>query len=92
MLLVQPKKDEPGNYEVAWMWIPLFMTMNKEVVKYVDQKMTERFKGRQLDDPDLPAEMHTAVVDLLCEKFPMKGLDYFLSSIFAVEPSEGRDA
>jgi hypothetical protein len=88
MLLVQPRKDDPKRWEVAWMWIPTFMSMNSELVKFVDQKMTEKFKGRPLDDPELPGEMHLAVIETLCEKFPMKGLDYFLSSIFAVDPGK----
>lgn len=87
MLLVQKKKDT-GKLEVAWMWLPTFLSMNSDLVSYVDEKMTEHFQGRDLGDPDLLYEMHKAVISRILDKFPMPGLEEYLKAVVKVNPGE----
>jgi hypothetical protein len=85
MLLVHQKKETPGKWEVAWMWMPTFMSMDHDLVKYVDEKMTETFKGADLSDQDLPLKMHNAVIQVVSEKYKIPGLADYLSQIFKVQ-------
>lgn len=88
MLLIQPKKDAPGKWEVAWMWLPTFLSMNSDLVTYVDEKMTEEFAGKDLSDPELQHRMHQAVIHLIQEKNPVQGLAEYLGAISNVTVPE----
>ena len=84
MLLIQPKKGSPGKWEIAWMWVPMFLSMNSDLVGFVDEKMTEEFKGKDLSDSTLQSQMHQAVIRLITEKNPVQGLEAYLAGISAV--------
>ncbi len=82
--MVLENKDKPGVWQVAWTWMPYFLAADTELVKYVDQEMTELFADRS----PTAAEMHEAVVALIEEKYPIKGLRPWLQEIIRVQPEE----
>jgi hypothetical protein len=84
VLLVHPKKETKGHWEVKWMWLPQFLAMDKELVKQVDQHLTNRFSGADLSHPYLPLEMHRAVIDQIVERYKFPGLRAYLEGVMAV--------
>jgi hypothetical protein len=80
MYLVHEKKHHDGKWEVNWMWLPHFLAADISLHKFVDQKMTDVFKGEMVpDDADaLLKKMHLRVIDLIFEKYPFPGMKKFL--------------
>ena len=93
MYLVHEHKVTKGKWEVAWMWLPHFLAADRELHKFVDRKMTERFKG-EIADAGTPSEemlvskMHQTVLDLILEKYPIQGLRGFLEGYILLQPEE----
>lgn len=88
MRLVHEKKDRSGCWEVAWMWLPHFLTADVALHRFVDKRMTEKFRSRMGDKEALADEMHLAVIDLIVEKYPIKGLRQLLGSYSEVSIDE----
>ena len=96
MYLVLEKKDKPGKWEVAWTWLPFFLAADKELHKEVDKEMTEFFKGTRLQGdimgmfpPSMTPilmDMTAKVIEIICKKYPIPGLNQYLESIVHVEP------
>lgn len=100
MQLVHEKKDKSKTWEVAWTWLPYFLSADKDLHRFVDQKMTEEFSGialcGTLDGPPETREsfitkMHLRVVDLILEKHPIPGLRRLLDAYVYVRPEEAPD-
>lgn len=85
MLLVHPKKNNPKRWEVAWMWIPHFLAADLSLVKHVDQRMNEAIKVSGSVDPETA---HHMVLQLILEKYPIKGLMDYLDAVTGVNPEE----
>jgi hypothetical protein len=94
MYLVHRSKDRVGRWEIAWMWLPYFLGIDRELHKFVGQKMTEEFKGvtHAEDNPpdELLQRMHDRVIDLIVEKRPIAGLREYLYATQHITP-EGVD-
>lgn len=76
MLLVY--EVEPGTYELAYMWLPTWIGMNIEIKKEIETYIHNRFVGKEATARD----MHDAVVDYLCDKFPdINGLRAYLTVV-----------
>ena len=98
MYLVHEKKHQDGRWEVAWMWLPHFLAADTELHKYVDQRMTEAFKGTMLEGDVLSMyppsmtpileQMHRRVIELILEKYPIPGLKEFLDGYAHLHPDE----
>ena len=92
MYLVHEKKDQGGKWEVAWMWLPFFLASDKNLHKYVGQKMTEAFKGQMVEDPtpksNILLQMHNEVIRLILIKYPMFGLRQYLHSTIHLDPEK----
>jgi hypothetical protein len=93
MYLVHEKKDRTGKWEVAWMWLPHFLASDKNLHKFVGQKMTESFKGQTVeDDPaqrnQLLLQMHQEVIHLILSQYPIPGLRQYLESTIHLDPEE----
>lgn len=91
MYLAHPKKDKGGKWEVAWMWLPHFLTSDLDLHKYVDQKMTEAFRGQVAEKEELApllVRMHKKVIDLILEKYPIMGLRQLLEGYETLKPEE----
>jgi len=76
MYLIHQKKHRDGKWEVAWMWLPHFLAADQSLHKFVDQKMTEAFKGEVVDNGEasqLIERMHQKVLDLILERYPIPG-------------------
>ena len=67
MFWVHERKQGYGKWEVAWTWMPFFLAADKELIKYVDQKMTEAFKGTDSENGVTEFQMHEKVIDLVME-------------------------
>lgn len=92
MRLVQEKRSYDGRWEVTWMWLPHFLAIDVELQRYVDKKMTEKFRGQVVDDKEaLLDAMHREVVELIVEKHPIKGLRQLLGSYSQVSVNEVED-
>jgi hypothetical protein len=85
VLLIHEKKDNPGRWEVAWMWLPHFLAANRELHRLVDKTMTEEFKGQTVDGHRLPALMEARVKDLIIKQFPITGLRELLDAYVHVD-------
>ena len=75
MLLVHPKKMGHGKWEVAWQWLPHFLAADKDLIKSVDKKLSEEFKGTSLEDSEaVSQQMHNRLIDLIIEKYGIYGI------------------
>lgn len=91
MYLVHQNKHRDGKWEVAWMWLPHFLSADESLRKYIDQKMTEAFKGEVVAEEtktQLIERMHNKVIDLLVERYPFRGMRKFLETYDQVWLSE----
>jgi len=93
MFLVHENKSRSGKWEVAWMWLPHFLAADSSLHRYVGKSMTEAFKGETLEDNPAQANamllrMHSKVLELILEKYPIPGLRQYLESIIHLQPEE----
>jgi len=96
MWLVHEDASKGGKWQVAWMWLPHFISSDSSLHKFVASRMTEEFKGTMLDGEDttvptvavLMEKMHNKVIDLIVEKYPIVGLRQYLEAVSAVSPEE----
>lgn len=93
MYLVHQKKHREGKWEVAWMWLPHFLAADLELHKFIDQEMTEAFKGQMVDEENpsrLLERMDQKLIDLIMEKHPIPGLRRFLDGYAWIHPESQR--
>jgi len=89
MLLVHEVKDRPGKWEVAWTWMPFFLASDGELIKRVDKSMTKALRGAarmKTTGEELHRLLHSKVLDLVAEAYPLQGLRQYLEGIEGVEP------
>lgn len=73
------------------MWLPHFLAADMDLHKYIDQKMTEGFKGEVVENGEagpLIERMHQRVLDLILEKYPIPGMRRFLEGYVHLRPGE----
>lgn len=93
MLLVHQSERNAGKWKVAWVWMPHFLAIDRELHKFVDQGMTKAFKGQSIsDDPDqaesVVKQMHDEVIRLILKKYDITGLRPYLEAIADLNPEE----
>lgn len=93
MLLVHEKKKGHGRWEVAWTWLPFFLSSDRNLHRFVGQKMTEEFKGEIVEEDQaqknaLMIRMHNRVLELLLEKYSIPGLRQYLEAVIHLQPDE----
>jgi hypothetical protein len=91
MFLVHEKKVGQGKWEVAWTWLPFFLSSDSNLHKFVGQQMTEEFKGQILEEGQMNAmqlRMHDRVICLILEKYPIPGLRQYLEASIHLDPEE----
>lgn len=92
MYLAHKRKDKPGEWEIAWMWFPHFLAIDKELHKTVATKMTALFKGECFENGEPPQallqRMHEQVIKLTLEKYPIPGLRQYLEAVIYLQPEE----
>jgi hypothetical protein len=75
------------------MWLPHFLAADLELHKFVDQGMTEAFRGLEVDEEN-PARMlermDQKLIDLILEKHPLPGLRRFLDGYAWIHPEGQR--
>ena len=67
------------------MWLPTFIGHNSRLKREIEERLGPEFKGRELTEETLD-EMHTRVIEFICEKFPLNGLRDYLDSVKFVSP------
>jgi len=94
--LVHQKKGSSRYWEVAWSWAPNFLAADLSLVSYVDKVLSEEFQGVEI--PSLTEEpfeetrsrvalqMHRRVLDLILERYSIKGLREYLNAVLQVDP------
>lgn len=84
--LVEKKQDGKTGaiWEVKWTWMPAFLAMDKALVEQVDQRLNQLFAG---GDPPMPGILEKAVMDTVCQKYPMPGLREVMEAIHQVDPT-----
>lgn len=95
MFLVHKSGDE-GKWGIAWMWLPHFLALDPGLRKFVDEGMTKVFKGQHIPADEnlrnqLLRRMDAEVIDLILYKYPIPGLEEYLSAISGLEPEESME-
>jgi hypothetical protein len=72
---------EPGKMELAYMWLPTWLGMNSELKRQVEAHIRDKFVGKEATIEDL----HKAVIDFYCDKFPSLNLRGYLEAVEGVE-------
>jgi hypothetical protein len=92
MYLVHEKKEKDGKWEVAWMWLPHFLASDKSLHRHVAEKMTSSFKGTTIEENSskgiILQQMHSEVIRLILEKYPIAGLRQYLEATIHLDPEE----
>lgn len=88
MRVIQVADD--GAIELSWMWLPTFIGQNYPVMKELGRAWEEKFSEGVEHTPEGLDEIHDFTIEWLCGKFPMPGLDKYLSALAHVE--EANDA
>jgi hypothetical protein len=71
----------PGVLGLNYMWLPTFVGMNTQLIKEIEDAISEGIIGKPLDEGTLDAA-HLAVIDFLEKKFPhLKGLFDYLDGV-----------
>lgn len=96
--MIYEDKVKKGRWQVAWTWLPFFLSSNRDLHKFVAQKMTEEFRGSTVEGDvmsmyppsmtPLLQKMHDRVISLILEKHPIPGLRQYLEAIIHVHPEE----
>jgi hypothetical protein len=93
MYLVHEKQVGHGKWDVAWTWLPFFLASDSSLHKQVGHRMTEEFKGQQVEEDPvqknaLLLRMHNKVLELILEKYPIPGLRQYLEAVIHLQPVE----
>lgn len=91
MHLVHEVKGGYGKWEVAWMWMPHFLTIDQDLIRQVDQEMTKRFRGETIKEP-LLEQMDQAIIHTVLAKYPISGLKGYLEALIKVDPSTAEES
>lgn len=84
MPLLVEQTGSNGIWEVKWMWMPVFLASNRELLKEVDQHLNQLFAGQDIPKSGV---LDKAVINFICKKFPMQGLREALESIQKIDPT-----
>ena len=85
MLLAFMDKNKPGRCIIAWEWAPNFVTKDSLWLKSLEGVLVDKY--RDAENVSLE-DVHDTLVDLVVEKFPMKGLREYMQAMINVEPEQ----
>lgn len=66
-------------WQVKWMWLPFFLAQDPELIRSVDKRLTQLFQG---GPPPKEKVLESALIQAICQKYPMKGLREALEVTF----------
>ncbi len=81
MRVIQQYKDNPNIYEIAWMWLPTFIGQNTALLGELDHVLGARFPPPVEISEEVLDEIHNFVIDWICEKLNIPGLDLYLKGL-----------
>lgn len=90
-MLVHKRKEDNGRWEVATTWLPFFIAADQSLLKEIDKEMTKEFKGTTWEpeqEESILRTMHSRVIGLILQKYPIKGLQEHLETLANVNPEE----
>lgn len=76
---------DDGAIELRWMWLPTFIGQNYLVLKELGEAWKKQFPQGVSNTADALDAMHTFTIDWLCKKFPLHGLNQYLTAIENVQ-------
>lgn len=80
----------PGTLGLNFMWLPTFVGMNTQLIKEIEDAISEGILGKPLDEGTLE-KAHYAVIEYLGKKFPhIAGLVDYLDGVKFVV-SDGKE-
>lgn len=88
MLLVHESKGHSGKWEVAWTWMPYFLASDGELIRRVDKAMTKALRDAarmEVNGEELTLLLHSKVLDLVVDAYPLQGLRQYLKGVEGVE-------
>ena len=83
MLLAFMSPDKPGRCIIAWEWAPNFITKDALWLRSLEGELADKYQGVEGVSME---DIHDTLVDLVVERFPMKGLREYLQAMKQVEP------
>ncbi|MFW9801124.1 MAG: hypothetical protein ACFFFC_00605 [Candidatus Thorarchaeota archaeon] len=95
MRLINLNKHNPGQIEVAWMWLPTFIGQNTQLLKELDVALTKRYRPPiSVEEEMLDCvldEIHGFVIDWLGDKLKIPGLKKYLYAVGYAWMGDGSD-
>lgn len=71
--------------ELRWMWLPMFLAQNTELLKKLEEELNRRFKGLQATERVL-TEMNLFITGWLQQQLPtIRGFEKFLEGLKHIE-------
>jgi hypothetical protein len=90
MRLIQQDKHNPKRLEITWMWLPMFIAQNQQMLGELDHVLTARFPPPFEPTERKLNEIHRFVIDWICTKIRIPGLWHYLLAVENVG-AEGLD-
>jgi hypothetical protein len=85
MRVIQQHKDNPKIYEVAWMWLPMFIAQNSALLSNLDHALNARFPPPVEVTEEKLDEIHDFVIEWVCQQIKIPGLEKYLQAMREVE-------
>jgi hypothetical protein len=77
---------ENGRLDVKFMWLPVFIGQNAAAMNELQIAGLAKFRNSPVTDAVLD-EVNAWVIQWICKRFPIEGLDQYLSAIRNVKES-----
>ena len=77
-----------ATLEIAWMWLPMFIAQNTSLMSDLREALRKQWLGGT-DDVDL-LKLHMWLIQWLCDRHPIKGLDTYLRAVINTDPGQPR--
>lgn len=85
MRVITIPKGEEDTIELSYMWLPMFIGMNKDLLIRAGKALEEAFPMPFEATEDKLDEIHQFVVNWLCDQIKIDGLREYLEAIKHIE-------
>jgi hypothetical protein len=84
MKLIHQARDNPNIIELNWMWLPVFIGQNNSLLRALHHDLMAEFKEQEIT-PEILDQLHEYVIQWLCSRVPVKGLDLYLRGVEGID-------